>query len=119
MMRIEPRPEMTKAMLIAVPMLSAIASLVIAAVPIAFAGAGILQAYREMFNGVFGSVFAVSEMLTRATPLMFTGRAAALAFRARLWNIGAEVLPHQCLGHSHGDRRCIHGYVSSNFHCAM
>ena len=56
MMRIEPRPEMTKAMLIAVPMLSAIASLVIAAVPIAFAGAGILQAYREMFNGVFGSV---------------------------------------------------------------
>ena len=90
MMRIEPRPEMTKAMLISVPILSAIASLVIAALPIAFAGADILQAYREMFNGVFGSVFAISEMLTRATPLMFTGLAAALAFRARLWNIGAE-----------------------------
>ena len=29
-------------------------------------------------------------MLTRATPLIFTGLAAALAFRARLWNIGAE-----------------------------
>ena len=90
MMRIEPRPDMTKAMLISVPILSAIASLVIAALPIAFAGADILQAYREMFNGVFGSVFAISEMLTRATPLMFTGLAAALAFRARLWNIGAE-----------------------------
>ena len=90
MIRIEPRPEMTKAMLISVPILSAIASLVIAALPIAFAGADILQAYREMFNGVFGSVFAISEMLTRATPLMFTGLAAALAFRARLWNIGAE-----------------------------
>ena len=90
MMRIEPRTEMTKAILIAVPILSAVASLVIAAVPIAFAGANIVQAYREMFTGVFGSVFAVSEMLTRATPLMFTGLAAALAFRARLWNIGAE-----------------------------
>jgi simple sugar transport system permease protein len=29
-------------------------------------------------------------MLTRATPLIFTGLAAALAFRAKLWNIGAE-----------------------------
>jgi hypothetical protein len=30
------------------------------------------------------------ETLTRATPLIFTGLAAAVAFRARLWNIGAE-----------------------------
>ena len=29
-------------------------------------------------------------MLTRATPLIFTGLAATLAFRAKLWNIGAE-----------------------------
>ena len=43
-----------------------------------------------MAKGVFGSKFAFSEMLTRATPLMFTGLAAALAFRAKLWNIGAE-----------------------------
>jgi simple sugar transport system permease protein len=32
----------------------------------------------------------VTETLTRATPLIFTGLAAAAAFRARLWNIGAE-----------------------------
>jgi ABC-type uncharacterized transport system permease subunit len=30
------------------------------------------------------------ETLTRATPLIFTGLAVAVAFRARLWNIGAE-----------------------------
>ena len=29
-------------------------------------------------------------MLTRATPLILTGLAAAVAFRARLWNIGGE-----------------------------
>lgn len=43
-----------------------------------------------MAQGVAGSAFALSETLTRATPLIFTGLAAALAFRARFWNIGAE-----------------------------
>jgi len=43
-----------------------------------------------MFKGAFGSKLAITETLTRATPLMFTGLACALAFRSRLWNIGAE-----------------------------
>ena len=43
-----------------------------------------------MAKGIFGSMFAFTEMLTRATPLIFTGLAATLAFRAKLWNIGAE-----------------------------
>ena len=43
-----------------------------------------------MFAGALGSGFAVNELLTRATPLILTGLAAAIAFRARLWNIGAE-----------------------------
>ena len=89
-MRIEPRSKVSKTLIISVPILSSIAALLIAAIPISFAGANILQAYQEMFFGVFGSIFSVSEMLTRATPLIFTGLAAALAFRARLWNIGAE-----------------------------
>ena len=37
-----------------------------------------------------GSQFALFETLTRATPLIFTGLAVAVAFRAKLWNIGAE-----------------------------
>jgi ABC-type uncharacterized transport system permease subunit len=43
-----------------------------------------------LLKGGFGSVFALSETLTRAIPLMLTGLAAAVAFRARLFNIGAE-----------------------------
>ena len=43
-----------------------------------------------IFEGALGSRFAVTETLARATPLIFTGLAAAVAFRARLWNIGAE-----------------------------
>src|SRR3546814_10113723 len=45
--------------------------------------------YTSLFRS-FGSVFAVTETLTRAAPLIFTGLAAAVAFRAKLWNIGAE-----------------------------
>lgn len=90
MIRIEPREAPSRLMTLGIPVLSAVISLLLAAIPLAFAGANIAAAYGEMFRGVFGSVFAFSEMLTRATPLIFTGLAAALAFRARLWNIGAE-----------------------------
>ena len=57
---------------------------------VAWAGAPIGETYALMFDGGFGSRFAWSETLTRATPLMLTGLSAAVAFRARLWNIGAE-----------------------------
>lgn len=90
MIRIEPRNAPSKAFSIGLPVLSALIALLLAAIPLAFAGAPVIAAYGEMFKGVFGSKFAFSEMLTRATPLIFTGLAAALAFRARLWNIGAE-----------------------------
>lgn len=57
---------------------------------IAWEGISPWSAYWYVFVGAFGSEFAISETLTRATPLIFTGLAIAVAFRARLWNIGAE-----------------------------
>jgi simple sugar transport system permease protein len=54
------------------------------------AGVSPLQAYAEMLTGAFGSRLAITETLTRASPLILTGLAAAVAFRARLWNIGGE-----------------------------
>ena len=90
MIRIEARNAPPRALTLGVPILSALVALALASIPLAFAGADISTAYAEMIKGVFGSRFAFSEMLTRATPLIFTGLAAALAFRAKLWNIGAE-----------------------------
>lgn len=57
---------------------------------VAWAGAPVGRTYALLFEGAFGSRFAISETLTRATPLMLTGLACAVAFRARLYNIGAE-----------------------------
>jgi len=90
MIRIEPRDAPGRTLTIGVPVMSAVVALVLAAVPLAFAGANIIEAYGQMFKGIFGSLFAFTEMLTRATPLIFTGLAATMAFRAKLWNIGAE-----------------------------
>ena len=43
-----------------------------------------------ILKGAFGSQFSILETLNRATPLIFTGLAVAVAFRAKFWNIGAE-----------------------------
>lgn len=57
-----------------------------------FAGLGVnpLTAYGAMAKGAFGSVDAFSEVLVKATPLIFTGLAVATAAVMMLWNIGAE-----------------------------
>ncbi|WP_050465935.1 ABC transporter permease [Herbaspirillum autotrophicum] len=65
-------------------------TLLISALLIWLAHAPVLQAFGLLLSGGFGSMFAWSETLTRATPLILTGLAAAIAFRARLYNIGAE-----------------------------
>lgn len=90
MIRFEPRPAASRAIRVVAPVAAAVAALLLAAVPLAFAGAPIGTAYGLMIKGAFGSVFAFTETLTRTTPLILTGLAAVVAFRARLWNIGAE-----------------------------
>lgn len=54
------------------------------------AGANPFATFGLILKGAAGSKFALLETLNRATPLIFTGLAVAVAFRARLWNIGAE-----------------------------
>ena len=47
-------------------------------------------AMQAILQGALGSWRAATETLVKATPLIFTGLATAIAFRARIWNIGAE-----------------------------
>ena len=89
-MRLEPRDHASPLLSIAVSTGALAVTLGFAAILVALSGAPILHAFGLMFSGALGSGFAINETLTRATPLIFTGLAAATAFRARLWNIGAE-----------------------------
>jgi general nucleoside transport system permease protein len=88
--RFEPRLSLSPALQVVAPIAAGVIALLLAAIPLAFAGAPILTAYGLMVKGAYGSVFALTETLTRTTPLILTGLAAAVAFRAKLWNIGAE-----------------------------
>ncbi|MCU0906491.1 MAG: ABC transporter permease [Rhodobacteraceae bacterium] len=89
-MRLERRDAVPLALVAAAPLAAVAAALALAAGLIAAAGVNPLTAYAEMLKGALGSRLAVTEMLTRATPLILTGLAAAVAFRTRLWNIGGE-----------------------------
>ncbi len=71
--------------------LLALAATVLAASGLAWlAGADPFATLGLIVKGAFGSKFAALETLNRATPLIFTGLSIAVAFRAKLWNIGAE-----------------------------
>ena len=68
-----------------------VAAAVLAAVGLALAGYDPLAAARALVAGAFGSWERFASItLVRATPLILTGLAVALAFRAGVWNIGAE-----------------------------
>jgi simple sugar transport system permease protein len=89
-MRLEQRTETPLAVTIAAPVGAIVFTLLLCAALIFWAGAPVGRAYFILFEGAFGSRFAIGETLTRATPLMLTGLAAAVAFRAHFYNIGAE-----------------------------
>jgi len=89
-MRLERRTETPAAVLAAAPLAAIAFTLAVTSLLVAWAGAPVGKAYALLLEGGFGSRFALTETLTRATPLILTGLAAAVAFRARLFNIGAE-----------------------------
>ncbi len=89
-MRLERRAQISTAWALGAPFAAIAFTLLLASLLVLWAGKPVLQTYGAILDGGFGSVFAWTETLTRATPLMLTGLAAAVAFRARLFNIGAE-----------------------------
>ena len=58
--------------------------------PILLAGANPIEAYVAFVITPLTSPFTLLEVLVSATPILFTGAAVAIAFRAGYWNIGAE-----------------------------
>ncbi|MBB1251075.1 ABC transporter permease [Rhizobium sp. G21] len=89
-MRFERREHRPLALVVSTPLIAIAAAMAIAGVLIAIAGSPVLEAYWLILKGAYGSRLSATETLTRAAPLILTGLAAAVAFRARLWNIGGE-----------------------------
>jgi len=89
-MRLELRTAPSPLANVLAPLAAVAFTLLACALLVAWAGAPVGRTYALIAEGAFGSRFALSETLTRATPLILTGLACAVAFRARLYNIGAE-----------------------------
>ncbi|MCX7889320.1 MAG: ABC transporter permease [Rhodobacteraceae bacterium] len=89
-MRLEPVADPGLVRRIGLPALALVLTALAGAGLAAIAGADPLATLGQIATGAAGSRFAILETLNRATPLIFTGLAVAVAFRARLWNIGAE-----------------------------
>ena len=89
-MRLDKRSQTSPVALVLAPLGAIVFTLAISSLLVLWAGGPVAQTFGLLFQGAFGSVFALSETFTRAVPLMLTGLAATVAFKARLFNIGAE-----------------------------
>ena len=67
-----------------------ISGLLVGAAVIAASGTNAMEAYGNLFDGAFGSPKAIMQTVLQATPMLFTGLAAVVAFRGKIWNIGGE-----------------------------
>ncbi len=72
------------------PLILIVAALLVGALLLSFAGANPWFVYRRMAELAYGSLYGWSDTTIKATPLILAGLGVSIAFRMRLWNIGAE-----------------------------
>lgn len=57
---------------------------------ITFVGGNVSLALFSFFQGIFGSVYSIGEVLVKTVPLMLAGLGVSVAFRTGIINLGAE-----------------------------
>lgn len=70
--------------------LAILAGFVATAMLLKLSSADVTTAFEALFRGALGSQRAMLRTLVAATPLILTGLAAVVVFRARIWSIGQE-----------------------------
>lgn len=70
--------------------LSILAAVLVGSIIMLLTGRNPLMIYSLLFQGAFGSEKAIFVSMQRATPLIFTAVASALAFRTGVFNVGVE-----------------------------
>jgi len=75
---------------LAIQVVAVLLAALIGAIILLVSGADPIRAYAALLQGSFGSMAALGRTLEKATPLIFSGLAVAFAFKAGLFNIGAQ-----------------------------
>jgi ABC-type uncharacterized transport system permease subunit len=87
---IERRLAQPRWLMVVVPAASLVFAFFASGIVLLATGHDALSSYRRLFDAAFLNHGALGDTLVSATPLAFTGLAAAAAFRMRLFNIGGE-----------------------------
>ncbi|MEM8693806.1 MAG: ABC transporter permease [Pseudomonadota bacterium] len=93
MIRLEKRPEPSRTMSYATPLLAVLATMVFGGFLFAFLGKDPIEAIITIFwDPLFGefAFFYRPQLLVKAAPLILIAVGLALGFKAGIWNIGAE-----------------------------
>jgi simple sugar transport system permease protein len=90
MSRLEARPEPSRAMMLASPLIAAAAMLVSGSLLFLFLGQAPLHAFHVYFVQPLTTMYGIGELLLKATPLILCGVGLAVGFRANVHNIGAD-----------------------------
>jgi simple sugar transport system permease protein len=88
--RFERRVDRPRWLPVAVPLVSFAAALVVGGLVVAATGHDALDTYHRILERAVTADGALSGTFIAATPLLFTGLAAAVAFRTEVFNIGGE-----------------------------
>ena len=101
MLKLEARPQPSRLMSAASPLLALAITVVIGVILFMALGKDPVKGLQMFFVEPVKSLYALSELSVKATPLVLIALGLAVCFRANVWNIGAEgqfILGALCAG---------------------
>ena len=90
MLKLEARPEASKLMSVMSPVLALAITVVIGTILFMMLGKDPMRGLYVFFVEPLKSVYALTELAVKATPLILIALGLAVCFRSNVWNIGAE-----------------------------
>jgi len=90
MLKLEPRPQVSKAWTYASPVLALAITVLIGVALFALLGKDPVRGLQAFFWEPIKSGYALGELAMKATPLLLVALGLAVCFRSNVWNIGAE-----------------------------
>ncbi len=90
MLRLETRPQPSRLMSLASPLLALAITVLVGMALFALLGKDPLRGLQLFFVEPVKSAYALSELSIKATPLVLIALGLAVCFRSNVWNIGAE-----------------------------
>ncbi|MNZ27694.1 D-allose transporter subunit [compost metagenome] len=90
LLSLEPRTQQSRAMLVLSPLLAALLTLLSGAILFSAQGHAPLQTFHTLLIEPISDLYGLSELLLKALPILLCAFGLAVAYQARIWNIGAE-----------------------------